>query len=210
MNIENGNPNPQYRIVEIFESLQGEGYNTGMPSIFIRFGKCNLACAWCDTDYQHFQSMYLSDILLKIANFHAKNIIITGGEPTIQPQLDILLEALKHRGYYLAIESNGLKPISALIDYVVISPKPAYQQLYFKKTPFKANEVRIVVDGKVTAFCQQIEQLINAQHYFLSPCEISGQMNVLETIRQLGELNARKTEPHWGLSIQSHKLANIE
>ncbi len=43
--------NPQYRIVEIFESLQGEGWNTGMPAVFVRLGKCNLACGWCDTDY---------------------------------------------------------------------------------------------------------------------------------------------------------------
>ena len=37
-------PNPEFRIVEIFESLQGEGYNTGMPAIFIRLGRCDLAC----------------------------------------------------------------------------------------------------------------------------------------------------------------------
>ena len=47
----------EYAIVEIFESLQGEGLNTGMPAIFIRFGKCNLACPWCDTDYQTFSLM---------------------------------------------------------------------------------------------------------------------------------------------------------
>ena len=55
--------NPQYRIVEIFESLQGEGWNTGMPAVFIRLGKCNLACSWCDTDYLKFGMMSLSDIL---------------------------------------------------------------------------------------------------------------------------------------------------
>ena len=37
--------NPEFRIVEIFESLQGEGYNTGMSAVFVRLGKCNLACA---------------------------------------------------------------------------------------------------------------------------------------------------------------------
>ena len=37
--------NTEFRIVEIFESLQGEGYNTGMSAVFVRLGKCNLACA---------------------------------------------------------------------------------------------------------------------------------------------------------------------
>lgn len=75
--------NPQYRIVEIFESLQGEGWNTGMPAVFIRLGKCNLACSWCDTDYLKFGMMSLSDILGRLKTYTARNIIITGGEPTI-------------------------------------------------------------------------------------------------------------------------------
>ena len=69
--------NPQYRIVEIFESLQGEGWNTGMPAIFIRLGKCNLACSWCDTDYLKFGMMSLSDILGRLKTYTARNIIIT-------------------------------------------------------------------------------------------------------------------------------------
>ena len=78
----------EYAIVEIFESLQGEGFNTGMPAVFIRFGKCNLACPWCDTDYQTFSLMTLQQIADQVTAFSAKNIIITGGEPTIQPNLE--------------------------------------------------------------------------------------------------------------------------
>ena len=90
--------NPEFRIVEIFESLQGEGYNTGMSAVFIRLGKCNLACAWCDTDYLKFGMMRLSDILGRLQTYAARNIIITGGEPTIQPHLSVLLDALKAQG----------------------------------------------------------------------------------------------------------------
>ena len=93
-----------YRIVEIFETLQGEGFNTGMPSIFIRFGKCNLACPWCDTDYNRFGTMTLGDILAKVRTFSARNVIITGGEPTIQPHLERLLDSLKAERHFLAIE----------------------------------------------------------------------------------------------------------
>ena len=203
--------NPEFRIVEIFESLQGEGYNTGMSAVFIRFGKCNLACAWCDTDYLTFEMMRLSDILGRLQTHAARNIIITGGEPTIQPHLEILLDALKAQGYCLCLETNGLKPAPAQIDYVAASPKACYAQKYQQQCIEAADEVRIVADGDVLAFCVEIEQKIRAAHYYLSPCEIGGQMNIYDTIRQFGLLNARAdAKAHWQLSVQTHKWAGIE
>lgn len=200
----------QYNIVEIFESLQGEGFNTGMPCIFIRFGKCNLACPWCDTPYNQFEPWSMAAILQKVRSFSAKNIIITGGEPTIVPHLTELLDQLKNLGYFLAIETNGLKPIPSQIDYIATSPKRLYQHKYTQRCISNAHEVRIVVDcADCFDFCQQIEQQIRAEHYYLSPCEIEGEMNLLATIQLLGQLNQRADKPRWQLSIQSHKLIGI-
>ena len=201
---------PSYRIVEIFETLQGEGFNTGMPSIFIRFGKCNLACPWCDTNYNQYETKSLEEVLAVVKGFTARNIIITGGEPTIQPHLEQLLDRLKADGYFIAIETNGLKPVPIKIDYIATSPKRLYQKSYLKHhIPF-ANEVRIVVAGDVQDFCEQIENTIKAERYYLSPCEQNGEMNMLETITQLGKLNQRTNKPCWQLSIQTHKIAGIE
>ncbi|UXN37356.1 7-carboxy-7-deazaguanine synthase QueE [Avibacterium paragallinarum] len=202
--------NPHYPIVEIFESLQGEGANTGMPSIFVRFGKCNLACPWCDTPYNQFSQWSLQAILQKVRSFSAKNIIITGGEPTIQPQLALLLDQLKAEGYFLAIETNGLKTIPTQIDYIATSPKREYEAKYRQRCISHADEVRIVADGDVQDFCALIESKIQATHYYLSPCETNGEMNLLHTITQLGQLNQRPNKPKWQLSIQTHKLIGIE
>lgn len=202
--------NTEYRIVEIFETLQGEGFNTGMPSIFIRFGKCNLACPWCDTNYNQYATKTLAEIMAVVRGFSAKNIIITGGEPTIQPNLERLLDVLKAEGYFIAVETNGLKPVPKQIDYIATSPKRIYQKNYLKHhIPF-AHEVRIVVDGDILEFCEQIENTIPAERYYLSPCETDGVMNMLETITQLGKLNQRSHKPRWQLSIQTHKMAGIE
>ncbi|HDL4136437.1 TPA: 7-carboxy-7-deazaguanine synthase QueE, partial [Mannheimia haemolytica] len=192
--------NPRFPIVEIFESLQGEGFNTGMPAIFVRFGKCNLTCPWCDTNYNQFEQWTLSDILAKVRSYSAKNVIITGGEPTIQPNLSLLLEQFKKEGYFLAIETNGLKEVPAQIDYIATSPKRMYQEKYQRRCIEFANEVRIVVDGEVQGFCEQIESQIKAEHYYLSPCEVEGKMNLLETITQIGLLNQRPNKPKWQLS----------
>ena len=203
--------NPQYRIVEIFESLQGEGWNTGMPAVFVRLGKCNLACGWCDTDYLKFGMMSLSDILGRLKTYTARNVIITGGEPTIQPHLDTLLDALKAEGYFLCIETNGLKPAPPQIDYVATSPKACYAAKYETNCIAEADEVRIVADGDVVAFCENMERRIRACHYYLSPCEQDGAMNIYDTIRQIGILNSRPDAPvHWQLSVQTHKWAGIE
>ncbi|MGX2947334.1 7-carboxy-7-deazaguanine synthase QueE [Frederiksenia canicola] len=201
--------NTEYRIVEIFETLQGEGFNTGMSSIFIRFGKCNLACPWCDTNYNQYTTKTLAEIMAVVRGFSAKNIIITGGEPTIQPNLERLLDVLKAEGYFIAVETNGLKPVPKQIDYIATSPKRIYQKNYLKHhIPF-AHEVRIVVDGDMLEFCEQIENTIPAEHYYLSPCETDGVMNMLETITQLGKLNQRSHKPRWQLSIQTHKMAGV-
>ncbi|WP_372628484.1 7-carboxy-7-deazaguanine synthase QueE [Aggregatibacter actinomycetemcomitans] len=201
---------PSYNIVEIFESLQGEGFNTGMPCIFVRFGKCNLTCPWCDTNYNQFERMTLAQVMEEVRSFSSKNIIITGGEPTIVQNIEILLEQMKSEGYFLAIETNGLKPIPPQIDYIATSPKRLYPNKYERRCIDFAHEVRIVADENVMAFCELIEDKIRAERYYLSPCEINGKMNLLETITQLGQLNQRVNRPKWLLSVQTHKLIGIE
>lgn len=199
-----------FPIVEIFESLQGEGFNTGMPSIFVRLGKCNLACPWCDTNYNEYEKWTLDRIVNKVNSFTAKNIIITGGEPTLYANLPKLLDVFKSQGYFLAIETNGLKNVPKQIDYISVSPKRLYQEKYLTSCIAKADEVRIVVDGDVFDFCDQIERQIKAKNYYLSPCEIDSKMNLLETITVLGQLNQRINKPRWQLSIQTHKIIGIE
>lgn len=200
-----------YPIVEIFESLQGEGANTGMPAVFIRFGKCNLTCPWCDTPYNEFSLLTFLQILQKVRSFSAKNIIITGGEPTIQPNLSLLLDQLKQEGYFLAIETNGLKSVPPQIDYIAASPKHLYRKKYQSRCIPFAHEVRIVADEEdVLEFCAFIEGKIKADRYYLSPCEIQGKMNLHRTVTLLGELNRRANKPQWQLSLQIHKLIGIE
>lgn len=202
----------EFRIVEIFESLQGEGYNTGMPAIFIRFAGCNLNCVWCDTNFRQYTRFTLEQLLTKVKQYTSKNIIITGGEPTMVKALPELLLPLKQAGYYIAIESNGLGKIDPLIDYIALSPKFCYQARYQKIVQPTASEVRIVAENHADflPFCQYIEQNIQAKRYYLSPCEKKGEFNMLETIELLGKINQNRNDNKWLLSIQTHKFANIE
>ncbi|MCT6866699.1 MAG: 7-carboxy-7-deazaguanine synthase QueE [Gilliamella apicola] len=202
----------EFRIVEIFESLQGEGYNTGMPAIFIRFAGCNLNCVWCDTNFRQYTRFTLEQLLTKVKQYTSKNIIITGGEPTMVKALPELLLPLKQAGYYIAIESNGLGKVDPLIDYIALSPKFCYQARYQKIVQPTASEVRIVAENHADflPFCQYIEQNIQAKRYYLSPCEKNGEFNMFDTIELLGKINQNRNDNKWLLSIQTHKFANIE
>ncbi len=196
---------------EIFETLQGEGANTGKPCIFIRFSGCNLACPWCDTDFSARIHLTLDTLLERLAPFTCKNVIFTGGEPLLQPHLSELAITLKQRGYWLGIETNGtLEPSPELrttLDYIATSPKVG--------APLNltsANEVRLVVADNVTAdWCQSIRNRLPATDYYLSPCDDGTRLRVHEAIQLLGTLNTTlpSNVSPWHLSLQTHKLAGI-
>ena len=113
-----------YPIVEIFNSVQGEGYHTGTPSIFIRFGGCNLQCSWCDTDFSKWDKMTISEIMAVLGQWKTKRVIFTGGEPAIQ-KLRPLSDELHSKGYNIAIETNGTIELEEGLVKVKAAPKPS-------------------------------------------------------------------------------------
>jgi len=205
----------QFPVVEIFHSLQGEGANTGLACTFLRLGGCNLACDWCDTDWLTSRPLPLSELVYAVQRLAGKRLIITGGEPLIHPHVTALLARFKEAGYWVAIETNATLALTAeqaaLIDYVSASPKAAFAARYGAHQMLRrANEVRIPVDGRIEAFCRDMRQRIQAEHYYLSPCERNGIFNIEESVRLLARLNeGMPYSDVWGLSLQTHKLAGF-
>lgn len=189
-----------YDLVEIFESLQGEGRNMGRPCVFVRFAGCNLACPWCDTDVARRFSLSLGDLLSEIRQFKAKSVILTGGEPTIQEGMPELVAALKAAGYWIAVETNGTAAPDWLadVDYVACSPKAEYAG---RIVLTRADEVRVVASSEdVVAFCAQVRGRIAATDYYVSPCDRGGEIDFATAKSVLGRL------PGWSLSVQLHKI----
>ena len=69
-----------YRINEIFYSLQGEGFWTGTPAVFVRFSGCNLRCPFCDSAHQAFTPMSADDII--VACVEARRVVHSVGLST--------------------------------------------------------------------------------------------------------------------------------
>lgn len=189
-----------YKLVEIFESLQGEGRNTGRPCVFVRFAGCNLACPWCDTDVGERFSMTLEELLAEIASYKAKTVVLTGGEPTLVEGAPELIAALKAAGYFIAVETNATvdAPWLQFVDYVACSPKAEFPDKIELK---KANEVRVVASGEsAVEFCRRVKDLIEADDYYVSPCDHDGEIDFATAKSVLARLDG------WSLSVQLHKM----
>ncbi|GIV02515.1 MAG: hypothetical protein KatS3mg015_1345 [Fimbriimonadales bacterium] len=140
-----------YSVKEIYYTLQGEGAQTGRPSVFLRFAGCNLwsgreedrataVCQFCDTDFvgtdgsnggKYPSPAALAERVVAVWSEATGTspsptapgwVVCTGGEPLLQ--LDPpLLEALHARGFLVAIETNGTLPVPEGVDWVCVSPK---------------------------------------------------------------------------------------
>ncbi len=100
-------------VKEIFPTIQTEGPHAGTPAVFVRLGGCNLACDFCDTEFENFSEMKLADIVKQVnAAAGAKEkrlrklVVITGGEPLRQP-IEKLCNALLAEEFDVQIETNG-------------------------------------------------------------------------------------------------------
>ncbi len=193
----------QYKINEIFYSIQGEGRWAGRPAIFIRFSGCNLRCPFCDTDFKKYEEMGEIEILQKVQNIdkECKFVVFTGGEPTLQ--LDESLTTLLHKhGYYLSLETNGTHKIPGGIDWVTCSPK----SLFVKSAEpviKVASELKVVFDGK-----HKITDCgINAECYYVQPCDVGDEEKNADILKQA--VAFVRSHPKWSLSLQQQKIINV-
>ena len=191
-----------YRINEIFYSLQGEGYHTGTPAVFVRFSGCNLRCPFCDTDFAAYTEMTAEQIVKQInaltpqlSTLNTKLstlIVLTGGEPALQAD-EALVAALHATGMPVCIETNGTHALPDGIDWVTCSPKQGTRLALNH-----ADELKVVLTEGTQP--EQWLQHIQADHLFLQPCSCQNTGQVIDYILRY---------PHWRLSLQTHKYLQI-
>lgn len=178
------------KINEIFYSLQGEGYHTGTPAVFVRFSGCNLKCPFCDTRHEAGTLMSDEAIVAEVMKHPARMVILTGGEPGLWID-SRLVDALHRAGKYVCIETNGTCVLPDGIDWVTCSPKEGARVKLDR-----ADEVKVVYVGQdVSAYLD-----IPAAWYFLQPCSCTNTEEVIAYVLQ---------HPRWRLSLQTHKLLQI-
>ena len=210
-----------YAVKEIYFTLQGEGFHTGRPAVFLRFACCNLwtgreedrataVCNFCDTDFigvngpgggKFATPEDLADAVVQEWDRNAaahpdKFTVLTGGEPLLQ--LDApLIAALHAAEFEIAIETNGTLLAPDGVDWVCVSPKADADFLQQS-----GDELKIVYPQNGLDPAEFLD--LDFTHFFLQP------MDGPDVTRNT-ELAARYCDAHpqWKLSLQVHKIFNL-
>ena len=192
--------------MEMFYSLQGEGYHQGKAAFFIRLAGCDVGCVWCDVkdswDESKHPVLTIEEIVAAAKAHPSRIAIVTGGEPLLHV-LDPLTTALKAAGFQTHIETSGSSPMSGSWDWVCLSPKKFKAPL--PEVVKAADELKVVVFNKsdfdwANSFEKDIQK--GCKKYLQPEWDKSDAMTPLV-------IDYIKLNPSWELSAQLHKYIQV-
>jgi organic radical activating enzyme len=192
--------------MEMFYSLQGEGFHQGRAAFFIRLAGCDVGCVWCDVkeswDASKHPVLTIEEIVNAAKAQPGRLAIVTGGEPLLY-NLDALTNALKEAGFETNIETSGSSPMSGNWDWICLSPKKF-------KAPLEENialssELKVVIFNKhdfewAETYAKQVSP--SCKLYLQPEWDKSAQITPLV-------IDYIKDHPQWELSAQLHKYIQV-
>ena len=196
----------QYPVMEMFYSLQGEGYHQGKAAYFIRLAGCDVGCVWCDVkeswDASKHPVLSIEEIVSSALAHPGRLAIITGGEPLLY-NLDALTAALKKAGFEINIETSGSSPMSGNWDWVCLSPKKFKAPL--SESIAAASELKVVIFNKhdfewAETYAKQVPA--SCKLYLQPEWDKANEITPLI-------IDYIKANPNWELSAQLHKYIQV-
>ena len=193
-------------LMEEFYSLQGEGFNTGAASYFIRIGGCDIGCSWCDSKRSWQADRHplvdVDEIILRILKSPCRSLLVTGGEPTLY-DLEYLTIESKKNNIVLFLETSGAYELSGDWDWICLSPKrqnPPLPEYYTK-----SHELKVIIYGnKDFEWAEEMAGRVHSGcHLFLQP-EWSRKDEMTKAI-----IAYIRENPKWRISMQTHKVWGI-
>ncbi|AUG99645.1 7-carboxy-7-deazaguanine synthase QueE [Prodigiosinella confusarubida] len=220
-----------YPINEMFQTLQGEGYFTGVPAVFIRLQGCPVGCSWCDTKHtwdmlavrqipldevlvktqesDAWGEASVDDILLQISKlgYTARHVVITGGEPCIH-DLTPLTQALERQGFSTQIETSGTHEVRCSPKcWVTVSPKVNMRggMVVIDQALLRADEIKhpVARERDIAALDILLARLTDDKSRIVALQPISRKEDATRLC--IETCIAR----NWRLSMQTHKYLDI-
>lgn len=193
-------------LMEEFYTIQGEGFNTGKASYFIRIGGCDVGCHWCDVKESWDASIHpltpTELIVDHVMDSNTPAVVVTGGEPLIY-NLTHLTTLLKKQQIKTYIETSGAYSLSGDWDWICLSPKKT--MLPKQGNYLAAHELKIIVFNKHDFIWaeEQANQVSKDCYLYLQP-EWSKRHEITPLI-----VEYVKQHPRWMISLQTHKYIDI-
>ena len=193
-------------LMEEFYTIQGEGFNTGKASYFIRIGGCDVGCHWCDVKESWDASIHpltpTELIVEHVIESKTPAVVVTGGEPLIY-NLTHLTTLLKKQQIKTYIETSGAYSLSGDWDWICLSPKKT--MLPKQENYLAAHELKIIVFNKHDFIWaeEQANQVSKDCYLYLQP-EWSKRHEITPLI-----VEYVKQHPRWMISLQTHKYIDI-
>lgn len=193
-------------IMEMFYTIQGEGFHTGRAAYFIRTGGCDVGCVWCDVkeswDANAHSPLGVEEIVAEVIKSKTDFVVITGGEPTMY-DLTALTSSLKKIGIEIALETSGAYPIQGHFDWICLSPKKFKMPL---ETNYKlANELKMIIFNK-----SDFDWADELKNKVTKTCKLYVQTEWDKSEKMLPLIiNYVKDNWEWKISLQTHKFLNI-
>lgn len=207
----------QFWVNSIFYTLQGEGIFSGQPAVFIRLRGCNLQCPFCDTQFDDGDQIKTEDIINRVKELsqqRAKLVVITGGEPFLQP-IEHLCKYLLKAGFAVQIETNGTlwRPTPKRV-YIVCSPKfdNKGEMFIHQQILRRASCLKFLISKNNAPF-NSVPEAIEARArkmglpIYVQPMDERNEISNKENLRWSTKLALEKG---YNMSIQLHKLLEIE
>lgn len=197
----------RFPVVEIFDSIQGEGSMVGMPVTFVRFAGCNLNCPWCDSKNTWKNQGTIMSVAEIVEKCNKNTVVFTGGEPCLQ-DLQPLITTLHVGHKFLCIETNGTQATPEGIDWVVCSPKPQTNYTIVSNCFF--NELKYIVDDNFDISAIPPEKRQTCGEVWIHPCEVGG-INSEQTRKSLEKCKELVMKHNFlRLGLQVHKIIGVE
>jgi len=167
----------KYPIIEIFDSLEGEGKRQGEAATFIRLAGCNLRCKWCDTTYSHDKNaatiMTAKEIIAE-CNTRFKRVTLTGGEPLAASHMDTLIALLSDKDFAVNVETNGSIDIAPFrhtnvffsVDYKLPSSHETERMLWKNFITLRSYDVVKFVVGSQHDLQHMLHVLVRMKRHY--------------------------------------------
>ena len=195
----------EFRVMEHFYTIQGEGYHQGKAAYCVRLGGCDVGCHWCDVkeswDGEAHPIMSIEEIRANITQ-KTDIVVVTGGEPLVYHLADFT-QNLKQNGYRTHIETSGAYALTGTWDWICLSPKKF--KLPQEEIYSVANELKCIVYNKHDlSFAQEQARLVKEHcHLYLQP-EWSTREKMMPLI-----VDFVKENPRWRVTLQTHKYLDV-